>query len=117
MRAVPSVEEAGLEWRNYYNDTPWEPFLEHITAKPEFQRPLTEFYDDARTGSLPSYAWINPRCAMNATTGHGSNDQHPDHDVALGEALMKDIYEALRNSPQVRHGDNYDYSIITPVYE
>ena len=55
---------------------------------------------------------------MNATTGHGSNDQHPDHDVALGEALMKDIYEALRNSPQVRHGDDYDYSIIiTPVYE
>ena len=54
---------------------------------------------------------------MNATTGHGSNDQHPDHDVALGEALMKDIYEALRNSPQVRHGDDYDYINITPVYQ
>ena len=87
------MEEAGLEWRNYYNDTPWEPFLEHVTAKPEYQRPLTEFYDDAKKGTLPSYAWINPRCAMNATTGHGSNDQHPDHDVALGEALYKDIYE------------------------
>ena len=42
------LEDAGLQWRNYYNDTPWEPFLERVTAKPEFQRPLTEFFDDAR---------------------------------------------------------------------
>ena len=30
---------------------------------------------------------------MNVSTGEGSNDQHPDHDVALGEALIKDICE------------------------
>jgi phospholipase C len=37
---------------------------------------------------------------VNITTMQGSSDQHPDHDVALGEAIMKDIYEALRASPQ-----------------
>ena len=26
--------------------------------------------------------------------------QHPDHDVALGEQLFKDIYEALRAGPR-----------------
>ena len=116
------VEDAGLEWRNYYNDTPWELFMEKLAHSPERQRPLTEFYADARDGKLPSYAWINPRCAMNATTGHGANDQHPDHDVALGEALYKDIYEALRSSPQWNetlfivtydeHGGFYDH--VTP---
>jgi hypothetical protein len=28
-----------------------------------------------------------------------SVDRHPDHDVSLGERLMKDVYEALRNGP------------------
>ena len=84
--------------------------------------PLTEFYNDAQRGTLPSYAWINPRAGMNVTTGQGSNDQHPDHDVALGEALIKDIYEALRASPQWNetlfvitydeHGGFYDH--VTP---
>jgi phospholipase C len=63
-------------------------------------RPLTELWEDAAKGTLPSYAWINPRSAVNITTMQGSSDQHPDHDVALGEAIMKDIYEALRASPQ-----------------
>jgi len=42
---------------------------------------------------------INPRSGINVTTGVGSNDQHPDHDVAAGEAFYKDVYEALRSSP------------------
>ena len=94
------MEDNGLVWRNYYNDTPWELFVEKLAHSPDNLRPLKEFYADAARGTLPSYAWINPRASMNATTGHGSNDQHPDHDVALGEALYKDIYEALRSSPQ-----------------
>lgn len=38
---------------------------------------------------------------MNESTGEGANDQHPDHDVRLGEALMKEVYEELRASPKV----------------
>lgn len=55
--------------------------------------------DQLASGNLPAFAWINPRSGINVTTGHGSNDQHPDHDVALGERYMKDIYEALRAGP------------------
>jgi hypothetical protein len=32
-----------------------------------------------------------------------ANDQHPPHDVALGEYLIADVYEALRASPQWEH--------------
>ena len=33
------------------------------------------------------------------TSGKGASDQHPDHDVRLGEALLKEVYEALRAGP------------------
>lgn len=32
--------------------------------------------------------------------GEGSDDMHPDHDVAVGEAFLKRVYEAVRGSPQ-----------------
>jgi len=28
-----------------------------------------------------------------------ARDQHPDHDVAEGEMLIKEVYEAVRNGP------------------
>ncbi len=75
-------------------------------------------------GNLPSFAWINPRSGINVTSMEGSNDHHPDHDLALGEAFYKDIYEALRNSPQWNetvfiitydeHGGYYDH-VPTPL--
>lgn len=94
------IDAEGLTWRNYYNDTPWESFLTTIAQNTKNVVPLQQFYDDARTGNLPHYAWINPRLSPNVTTGEASNDQHPDHDVSLGEKFYKDVYEALRASPQ-----------------
>lgn len=113
------VEKANLTWRNYYNDTPWELFMEKIAFSHDEVRPLKEFYRDAARGTLPSFAWINPSSGMDVATGLGSNDHHPDHDVRLGEWLVKDIYDALRASPQWKetlfvltydeHGGFYDH--------
>jgi phospholipase C len=55
-----------------------------------------EFFDAAAKGTLPAFSWIVP--------GHDPrngkpNDDHPCHDVALGERLQKDIYESLRSGP------------------
>lgn len=93
------ITQANLTWKNYYNDTPWEMFLATLAHSPENLRPMEEFWEDAKTGNLPSFAWLNPRSGINITTGVGSNDQHPDHDVNAGEQYYKDIYEALRASP------------------
>ena len=116
---MDQVEAAGLDWRVYYQDTPWEMFLEGIADRPEKVRPFDEFLAAARDGALPAFAFINPRAGVNLTTGDGSNDMHPDHDVALGEKLYKDVYEALRASPQWNetlfvltfdeHGGFYDH--------
>eukprot|EP00041_Stephanoeca_diplocostata_P022889 m.552860 g.552860 ORF g.552860 m.552860 type:complete len:774 (+) comp22168_c0_seq14:39-2360(+) len=115
------VNENKMTWRNYYNDTPWEMFMEGIAHNPANLQNMETFFSDAAKGTLPNYAWINPRSGINVTTGLGSNDQHPDHDVALGERLMKDVYEALRASPQWNetlliitmdeHGGFYDHVV------
>eukprot|EP01063_Lacrimia_lanifica_P004012 TRINITY_DN1223_c0_g8_i2.p1 TRINITY_DN1223_c0_g8~~TRINITY_DN1223_c0_g8_i2.p1 ORF type:complete len:626 (+),score=200.26 TRINITY_DN1223_c0_g8_i2:65-1942(+) len=93
------LTESNRTWRNYYNDTPWEMFMEGIANQPQHTVSMEEFWRDAREGTLPSFSWINPRSGINVTMGVGSNDQHPDHDVAAGEAYYKDVYEALRSSP------------------
>lgn len=54
---------------------------------------MDQFFEDCRTGDLPNFAWINPRMSVNLTTGIGSQDQHPDHDVAVGERLFKVRFE------------------------
>jgi phospholipase C len=93
------LAERGLPWRNYYRDTPWELFLRGVATAPASLRPLEQFFADAAAGALPAFAWINPRSGIDVATGEGSDDQHPDHDVALGEKLIKDVYEALRAGP------------------
>ncbi len=93
------IEEAGLTWKHYFNDTPWEIYMEKMAHSPHNMHPLDQFYRDAEAGALPSFAWLNPRSGINVTTGVGSNDQHPDHDIRAGEQYYKDIYEALRASP------------------
>jgi len=118
------IAEANLTWKNYYNDTPWELFMEILAHQPENTASMTQFFKDAAEGNLPNYAWINPRSGINYTTGLGSNDMHPDHDMALGEQFYKDIYEALRASPQWNetlfiitfdeHGGFYDH-VPTPL--
>jgi hypothetical protein len=89
----------GFTWKNYFNDTPWELFIQTVATNPENLVSMDHFYADAKSGNLPSFAWINPRAGINITLLQGSNDQHPDHDVALGERYYKDIYEGLRASP------------------
>jgi len=50
----------------------------------------TTFYNRAATGKLPSLSWILPPIQA---------CDHPCHDIAKGERLLKDVYEALRAGP------------------
>jgi phospholipase C len=120
------VEEAGGNWKVYYNDTPWELFMEDLAHTPERIENLEAFFDDARSGTLPDFAFINPRSGINMTLGVGSSDQHPDHDVSVGEEYYKSVYEALRAGPQWNetlfvltydeHGGFYDH-VAPPMHD
>ena len=52
---------------------------------------------DAMAGRLPNYSFIEPRYFADPLVNRLPNDQHPPHDVALGERLIARIYDALRN--------------------
>lgn len=115
MNATPGT----LPWKVFYSDAPWELFVRSIALNPEHVQTMDAFYKDAAEGTLPVFSFINPRSGINMTTGQGSNDQHPDHDVRWGELLYKEVYEALRSSPQWNetlfvltydeHGGFYDH--------
>lgn len=61
--------------------------------------PYKEFQSDCTHGDLPSYTFIEPRYADDIDNGIFANSQHPDFPVDAGEALIADVYSAIRNSP------------------
>jgi hypothetical protein len=79
------------------------------------------FHLDAAKGNLPNYVVVEPRY-YDLESGP-ANDDHPSHDIAQGQALIKDVYETLRASPQWNellllitydeHGGFYDH-VPTP---
>ena len=80
------------------------------------------FKRHCREGKLPNYVVIEQRYLdWKLLPG---NDDHPSHDVAHGQRLVKEVYEALRSSPQWNeilfvitydeHGGFFDH-VPTPV--
>jgi phospholipase C len=54
---------------------------------------FTDFTAAAAAGTLPPFTFLEPSWSASG------NSQHPNYDVALGEQLMHDVYEALRSGP------------------
>ena len=50
----------------------------------------TLFYEHAANGTLPALSWLMPKAEA---------CDHPCHDNAKGERLLKDVYEAVRAGP------------------
>jgi phospholipase C len=74
---------------------------------------FADFKAAAAAGKLSSFSFLEP------SWGASGNSQHPNYDVALGEQLIYDVYEALRASPSWpttllvvtydEHGGCYDH--------
>eukprot|EP01064_Diplonema_japonicum_P019543 TRINITY_DN2828_c3_g4_i1.p1 TRINITY_DN2828_c3_g4~~TRINITY_DN2828_c3_g4_i1.p1 ORF type:complete len:481 (+),score=158.78 TRINITY_DN2828_c3_g4_i1:39-1481(+) len=91
-----SFEEAGHDWKFYFQNYPWEAtVIEKLAMSPDNMKDWEAFLKDAKEGTLPTFSFLNPRWFVTGLMG--SNDQHPDHDVRMGESLIKETYEALRN--------------------
>ncbi len=54
---------------------------------------FTDFQAAAAAGTLPSFTFCEP------SWGSTGNSQHPNYNVALGEQLIHDVYQALRTGP------------------
>lgn len=63
------------------------------SADPSHFGEFPDFQKAASQGSLASYVFLEPQW------GSGGSSQHPNYNVALGEAFLKQVYTALQGSP------------------
>jgi phospholipase C len=65
-------------------------------------REYGNFVSDCASGNLPAYTFIEPRFSDD-TQGAllPENDQHPNADVAEGERLIKEVYDAIRDNEEL----------------
>jgi phospholipase C len=120
--ATPTIfdrlEEAGLSWKVYFDEMQLVSLtgVQHAPALEKYWRTkhfghMSEFYEDAKAGKLPAYAFIEPRMVYN------HNDFHPPFgvfrstevggelildsavsDVRAGEKLVASVYGAIKLS-------------------
>jgi len=86
------VAAAGKTQVNYFSDIAW---AVGGYAKFNDNKTIQNFFSDAAAGALPNFSIIDP-----GFFGAGANDDHPAHDVRLGQAFIGSVYAALRQSPQ-----------------
>ncbi|MEJ7728004.1 MAG: alkaline phosphatase family protein [Polyangiaceae bacterium] len=86
------MEDANLSSTNYFHDIPW---CAGAYFKATGNSGIENFFEAAAEGTLPRYSLIDPQFF-----GGGANDDHPDHDIALGQALIASVYQALAQSEQ-----------------
>ncbi|OCK76453.1 PLC-A protein [Lepidopterella palustris CBS 459.81] len=92
------LSEKNVSWINYYNSSfaPDSLFYSWTVSSGKNAtnvKPLSQFYADAKAGTLPQFTYINPECCS-------YDSFHPPSPITLGENFIKSIYEALRSSPQ-----------------
>jgi phospholipase C len=86
----------GLNWAIYgYTSEPLtkSDFTDITGAPASHFGVFTDFQAAAAAGTLPPYTFLEP------SWGSSGNSQHPNYNVALGEQLIHDVYEALRGGP------------------
>ncbi len=110
------LSQNNIDWGIYgYNREPMTrmDYTDIKTADESHFGHFRDFQARAAAGTLPAYSFLEP------DFGAAGNSQHPNYDVALGEALIRDVYYAVRNGPgwndtlllitYDEHGGNYDH--------
>nr|GMC83234.1 non-specific phospholipase C4-like [Ipomoea batatas] len=120
-----SMDEAGYSFGIYYQYPPSTLFyrnLRKLKYIKNFHQFDIHFKTHCKEGKLPNYVVVEQRYFdLKILPG---NDDHPSHDVFEGQKFVKEVYEALRSSPQWNemlflivydeHGGFYDH-VPTPV--
>ncbi|RYQ87915.1 hypothetical protein Ahy_B09g095441 isoform D [Arachis hypogaea] len=120
-----SLDENGFSFGIYYQLPPATLFyrnLRKLKYIDNFHPFDLSFKKHCEEGKLPNYVVIEQR--FFDLLSIPGNDDHPSHDVGEGQKFVKEVYEALRSSPQWNeilfvitydeHGGFYDH-VPTPV--
>lgn len=103
-----SLNRARLNWRIYAGDEFPQSFSLHGMTREWFKgrfRRFSQFRNNLHNPyDMPSYVFIEPAyygglAGLIRNDMTDGNSQHPLNDVTYGEQCIKDVYEAIRNSP------------------
>ncbi len=108
------LDAEGVSWSVYKGDAfPQTLAINGMTlqlAEGRF-RDFADFNADVQNADYATtYAFIEPDYHV-ITDFVGGNSQHPKDDVTLGEALIKQVYETIRNSP------HWESSVLVVTYD
>jgi phospholipase C len=123
------LESKGLTWKVYCDKPSPASMTGIIHASRLRSRFATNFFtvddflEDAKNGTLPTYAFIEPNM------WHGHNDMHPPISALLhglpfdppssllgGDALLAQIYDAIRSSSSPK-GSNYLNTLLLVTFD
>lgn len=95
------LSDKNRSWRIYFHDIPQSATLSRIWSQLPSHLALFEdhFMKDAMAGRLPNYSFIEPRYFACPAVNRPQNDEHPPHDIMLGERLIARCYDAIRHGP------------------
>ncbi len=85
-------------WRIYFHDAPQSIVLSKLWDHLDHFHGYDRFTQDVADGDLQPYSFIEPRFFPNVEENLLANDQHPPHDVTVGEQLIAGVYNTLRAS-------------------
>ena len=112
MRTIyENLTGKGFDWAIYFHDVAQSMTLDNLldsVFKAKFKF-FPDFFTDLRNRTLPNYCFLEPRY-FNFLSWK-ANDQHPPHDVQLGEHLIADVYEQLRAS------DYWNKALLVILYD
>lgn len=106
------LSDTGVKWTIYHDGIPQSIVMTNLLTRYLTWRgyaKMDKFYEQAAgpAASFPEYAFIEP-----GYFGAEENDQHPPANVRKGEALIADVYNALR-----RNEDLWNSTLLVIVYD
>lgn len=106
------LAESGVGSKIYFHDSTVAMTFKNFLKNQKFFGSFDDFLDACDQDKLPPYSFIEPRYNADDTNNFAANDQHPDHDVAEGETLIHDVYNAIRKKPSV-----WNSTVLLVVYD
>jgi phospholipase C len=101
-----------VSWRHYSHDIASLRFVRGYQGWVSEIDKVSKFYERAQKGTLPNISWIDPDFGTFIYPGP-PNDDHPPHDIANGQHLVRQVYNALLNGPK----NQWERTLLVVVYD
>lgn len=106
------LAESNVSSKIYFHDATVAMTFKNFLQNQKIFGSFDDFVEACEKDKLPAYSFVEPRYNADDNNNLAANDQHPDHDVAEGETLIRDVYDVVRKNPAV-----WNSTVLLVVYD